>query len=74
VIIDHLQGHHVIGVYPLLTEETCWFLAADFDKGDWMADTAAFRDTCKSAGVPVALERSRSTNELQFWYQCSCRG
>ena len=33
VILDHLQGRHVIGVYPILKDETCWFLAADFDKG-----------------------------------------
>ena len=32
VILDHLQGRHVVGVYPLLTDETCWLLAADFDK------------------------------------------
>lgn len=68
VIIDHLQGRHVIGVYPLLADETCWFLAADFDKGDWMADTAAFRETCNSAGVPVALERSRSGNGAHAWF------
>jgi hypothetical protein len=28
VILDHLQGGHVVGVYPLLTDETCWFMAA----------------------------------------------
>lgn len=30
VIADHLRGRHVMGVYPLLDDETCWFLAADF--------------------------------------------
>jgi hypothetical protein len=25
VILDHLQGRHVVGIYPLLTDETCWF-------------------------------------------------
>ena len=34
-ILDHLQGRHVIGVYPMLKDETCWFLAADFDKAAW---------------------------------------
>src|SRR5260370_866417 len=33
LLIEHLQGRHVMGVYPLLEEETCWFLAVDFDKG-----------------------------------------
>ncbi len=32
VVVAHLQGRHVMGVYPLLKDETCWFLAADFDK------------------------------------------
>jgi hypothetical protein len=42
VIVDHLQGRHVIGVYPLLEDETCWFLAVDFDEGSWQDDVAAF--------------------------------
>ena len=28
---DHLKGRHTIGVYPMLHDETCWFLAVDFD-------------------------------------------
>lgn len=31
-VLDHLRGRHVMGVYPLLDNETCWFLAGDFDK------------------------------------------
>lgn len=27
---DHLSGKITIGVYPLLVDETCWFLAVDF--------------------------------------------
>ncbi len=68
VIRDHLQGGHVIGVYPLLPDETCWFLAADFDKQDWTADIAAFRDACNSAGLPVAVERSRSGDGAHAWF------
>ena len=37
VIHDHLTGKLTAGVYPLLTDETCWFLAADFDKATWQA-------------------------------------
>jgi hypothetical protein len=40
-IIDHLQGRHVVGAYPLLQDETCWFLAVDFDKRSWMDDVVA---------------------------------
>lgn len=68
VILDHLQGRHVVGVYPLLADETCWFLAADFDKSAWKDDVAAFKETCDSLGVPVAIERSRSGNGAHAWF------
>jgi superfamily II DNA or RNA helicase len=60
-------GDFVAGVYPLLTNETCWFLAADFDKEDWAADALAMIDTCHAKGVPAALERSRSGNGGHVW-------
>ena len=44
VIRDHLQGRHVVGVYPLLTDETCWLVAADFDKHSWADDVLAFAE------------------------------
>ncbi len=68
VILDHLQGRHVIGVYALLTDETCWFLAADFDKASWVDDVAAFVETCRMAGIPAAVERSRSGNGAHVWF------
>lgn len=68
VILDHLQGRHVIGVYPLLKDETCWFLAVDFDKASWKEDVAAFRDTARQAGLSPAIERSRSGNGAHVWF------
>src|SRR5690606_23791049 len=56
VIRSHLQGRHLTrskkaeafaaGVYPLLSDETCWFLAADFDRQFWHRDALAFLATC----------------------------
>ena len=60
VILDHLQGRHVVGVYPLLRDDRCWFLAVDFDKEGWVDDVGAFVETCRGAGLTVAVERSRS--------------
>lgn len=57
-----------MGVYPLLTDETCWFLAADFDKTSWTDDVAAFVETCRIAGLPAAVERSRSGNGAHVWF------
>ncbi len=68
VIIDHLQGRHVAGVYPLLEDETCWFLAVDFDKNSWREDVSALAETCRLRGIPVAIERSRSGNGAHAWF------
>ena len=60
VIRKHLAGEITVGIYPLLSDETCWFQAVDFDKKTWQLDAAAFLATCHEMGVPAALERSRS--------------
>ncbi len=67
-VLNHLKGHHVMGVYPLLGDETCWFLAADFDKASWQDDVAALIGTCRETGVPVSVERSRSGNGAHAWF------
>lgn len=67
VIREHLEGKHTIGVYPLLTGETCWFLAIDFDKESWTNDVNAFMETCRSLKIPAALERSRSGKGAHVW-------
>jgi len=77
VVRGHLQGRnvanprkrepYVAGVYPLMADETCWFLAADFDKQSWRRDALAFLATCRDRGVPAALERSRSGNGGHVW-------
>jgi superfamily II DNA or RNA helicase len=67
VVAEHLKGEKTLGVYPLLPDETCWFLAADFDKAAWREDVAAFLWVCREWGVPASLERSRSGNGAHVW-------
>jgi len=67
-VLGHLTGRHVMGVYPLLEDETCWFLAADFDKSTWEEDVGAFVETCRRADLPAAVERSRSGNGAHVWF------
>lgn len=67
VIYDHLAGEHTVGVYPLLADDTCHFLAVDFDKAEWQADALAFCQSCRELGVPAALEISRSGNGAHVW-------
>jgi superfamily II DNA or RNA helicase len=68
VVLDHLRGRHVMGVYPLLEDETCWFLAIDFDRSSWEEDVGAFAETCRAVDVPVAVERSRSGDGAHAWF------
>ena len=67
VIRRHLTGKHTIGIYPLLPDETCWFLAIDFDKKSWMADSTAFLQTCSRFHISAIVERSRSGNGSHVW-------
>jgi len=73
VIRCHLSGRDdsgrdfVMGVYPMLQDETCFFLAADFDKESWTEDVATFLETCRQMNLPAALERSRSGNGGHVW-------
>jgi len=67
VIENHLLGKETIGIYPLLPNETCWFLAIDFDKKTWADDSRAFLETCRELNVPAVLERSRSGNGGHVW-------
>ncbi|RDU95740.1 DEAD/DEAH box helicase [Trinickia dinghuensis] len=67
IIYDHLAGRHTIGVYPLLADDTCHFLAVDFDDADWREDAQAFRSSCAELGIPAALEISRSGNGAHVW-------
>ena len=73
VICWHLSGHDdggrdfVMGVYPMLQDETCFLLAADFDKSHWREDTEAVLQTCRGLNLPALLERSRSGNGAHIW-------
>ncbi len=66
-IRNHLTGKQTVGIYPLLLDDTCWFLAVDFDKKSWVIDAAAFAATCRRFQVPSAVERSRSGNGAHVW-------
>jgi superfamily II DNA or RNA helicase/very-short-patch-repair endonuclease len=74
VIHWHLAGRDaadkpfVMGLYPMLRDETCFFLAVDFDGEGWRDDVAAFALACRERGLPAAIERSRSGNGGHAWF------
>ena len=85
-ILMHLRGKSynasdVIGVYPLLTDETCRFLVFDFDNHDkgaekkdfaneddtWIEEVEAMRKICVLNGIDPLVERSRSGRGAHIW-------
>ncbi len=74
VIGWHLSGRDdrgfdfVMGVYAMLQDETCYFLAVDLDGEEWQPDAAVFIETCRRLAVPAVLERSRSGNGGHVWF------
>lgn len=73
VVRWHLSGRDdagqpfVAGVYPMMQDETCFFLAVDFDKTGWQEDATAYLLTCRMFDLPAVLERSRSGRGGHVW-------
>ena len=73
VVRWHLSGadddgkSFTMGVYPMLLDESCRFLAVDFDGKRWSDDANAYLAICARRGVPATLERSRSGNGGHIW-------
>ena len=74
VIANHLRGKDeegglfVMGVYPLLADDTVKFAAIDFDKASWRADVHSVIEVLRELAIPVACERSRSGNGAHLWF------
>ena len=58
----HFNGGQHIGGYPLLEDNSSWFIAADFDKQNWKEQSLTFINACRDKNIPAYLERSRSGN------------
>ena len=64
LLLDHFKGNHTLGVYPLLAENTCWFIAADFDNHngdrDPLKDVKDFYEACQMQDISAYALRSKS--------------
>lgn len=65
--LKHLNGEQLIGIYPLLRDNTSWFIVADFDKANWEEECKDFISICIQQNIPAYLERSRSGNGGHIW-------
>lgn len=66
-LIKHFNGEQLIGIYPLLQDNTSWFIAADFDEQNWIADSKKMLKYCQANNIPAYLERSRSGKGGHVW-------
>ncbi len=66
-IRDHLEGKVIIGIYPLLANNTTWFVAVDFDENNWRTQIVQLYQQCLNQDVPAYIERSRSGNGGHLW-------
>lgn len=65
---SHLRGKEVLGIFPMLKDETCNFLAIDFDDDGWESDVYVIREICNEKKIPHAVERSRSGSGAHVWF------
>ncbi len=66
-ITKHLEGQQLVGIYPLLQDNTSWFIAADFDEANWVEQCGAALKILSEKEIPAYLERSRSGNGGHIW-------
>lgn len=66
-IAKHLKGEQLIGIYPMLQDNTSHFIVADFDESNWIDDARKFLKSCNEKNIPAYLERSRSGNGGHIW-------
>ena len=66
-IVEHLSGNQVIGIYPMLQNDNCFFLAMDFDREHWLDDISVLKKICNDEGIPAIIERSRSGTGGHLW-------
>lgn len=66
-IISHFEGKTTMGIYPLLEDNTSFFIAVDFDESNWIDSIKKLYRTCIGLKIPAYIERSRSGNGGHLW-------
>lgn len=66
-IESHLSGKETCGIYPLLEDNSSYFIAVDFDKQNWRETILKLHNICTEFQIPSFIERSRSGNGGHLW-------
>lgn len=67
-ILNHLTGRRTLGIYPLLEDNSSYFIAVDFDGEDWLKQAEKLLKKCQKYKIPAYLERSRSGKGCHIWF------
>ncbi|WP_331553041.1 TOTE conflict system archaeo-eukaryotic primase domain-containing protein [Acetobacterium sp.] len=67
-IEKHLRGETFLGVYPMIQNDQCYFVAIDFDEASWENDLKAVSEACLLNGISAHAERSKSGNGGHLWF------
>jgi len=51
-IENHLSGKETCGIYPLLEDNTSFFISVDFDKDNWKETILRLHNTCSDFNLP----------------------
>jgi hypothetical protein len=63
----HLEGKATHGIYPLLEDNTSFFIAVDFDKNNWDTSIQKVHEVCKKYEIQSYIEKSQSGNDGHLW-------
>ena len=66
VVRSHLEGNQTIGIYPLLEDNTSYFIVADFDKENWENDSKKF-SPAHTFGYFLKINIRHQNQEPLFW-------
>jgi hypothetical protein len=67
VVKNHLEGKETIGIYPILSDNTSYFVVADFDEASWKNDARNLVDACAKNNLLAYAEISRGGNGAHVW-------
>ncbi|MDR1521853.1 MAG: DEAD/DEAH box helicase family protein [Streptococcaceae bacterium] len=74
IVKDHLRGRDdkgretFFGLYPIMPDNTVYFLVIDFDKKNWKTEVLAFVKMAKKFQLSPLLEISQSGNGCHTWF------